>query len=301
MAQVKLSWQIEGLHDGIQVEVRSVDDSWGGIDAVGAIVAVLPEGTTEYTHDFLLSELEQHIIGNELVYIVSAFRGSDIRHGEPLTVRLVDSPIPELVGLGMGDTIDGLIEVGLPSIYIGSDQFVPERYGINVLVTDYNLDSEFDANNRAIGNLSESSQRKLASVDKTENSLNILRNAVALENIDISSLSESYLMSGKADIYLMSNENASDIIAGDSRYTPILNTLFSEMGSEGKVKILLDDFSIRMSGGDFNELALHSSVLVLDATDGNSFTIESIQLTGEMKQENYAMFFVQVFSEIMEA
>lgn len=295
MAQVKLSWQIEGLHDGIQVGVSSVEGYWSGV------VAVLPEGTTEYTHDFLLSELEQHIVGNELVYTVSAFRGGDIRHGEPLTVLLVDSPIPELVGLGMGDPVDGLNESGLPSIYIEEGEYVSGTYGINVLVTDYNLDTEYGALHTTIGALSESTQRKLASGNRTENALNILRNAIVLESLDGNlSLSEQLITSGTAGIYLLSRDNALDIIAGDSRYTPVLNTLYAEMGSAGKIRILLDDFTYRMSGGDFNELALFGAVLELDGSD-NSSVISEIQLTGEMKSNQYNIFFVQVFSTIAEA
>lgn len=294
MAQVKLSWQIEGLHDGIQVEVEV--DGWGGV------IAVLPAGTTEYTHDFLLSELEQNTHRMDLNYTVSAFRGDDIRHGEPLNVPLIDSPLPELEYRDMGERIDGLNEVGLPSIYIAEEDFVPDLYGINVLVADYDISTEYGSINTAIGQLSESSQRKLASEDKTENTLNILRNAILMEGIDTVSLSEQLLVNGKANLHLLSYENAQRFIEGDSSYTPVLITLFEEMGEEGKVKILLDDFTVRMSGGDFDELALFGTVLEMEPDElGNrTFSINPIQLTGEMKQQNYAMYFVQIFGIVEE-
>ena len=104
MATVTLTWQIEGIHDGIGV-YRSNQLNTGYEQ-----IATLAPNTTTFQDEFLLSQLTDKY-GTEpetLFYRLDAFRGLDVKQSEPVPVPLEDTmpefldgveyldPVPEL-------------------------------------------------------------------------------------------------------------------------------------------------------------------------------------------------------------
>ena len=104
MATVTLTWQIEGIHDGIGV-YRSNELNTGYEQ-----IATLAPNTTAFEDDFLLSQLTQKY-GSEpetLFYRLDAFRGLDVKESDPVPVPLEDT-MPEF--LDGKDYLDPVPEV----------------------------------------------------------------------------------------------------------------------------------------------------------------------------------------------
>ena len=104
MATVTLTWQIEGIHDGIGV-YRS-----NNLNTGYELIATLAPNTTYFEDDFLLSQLTQKY-GTEpttLFYRLDAFRGLDIKESDPVPVPLEDT-MPEF--LDGKDYLDPVPEV----------------------------------------------------------------------------------------------------------------------------------------------------------------------------------------------
>lgn len=92
MATVTLTWQIEGVHDGIGV-YRSNHLATGY-----ELIATLPPNTTLFEDEFLLSQLTNKY-GTEpdiLFYRLDAFRGLDVKQSDPVPVPLEDT-MPEFL------------------------------------------------------------------------------------------------------------------------------------------------------------------------------------------------------------
>ena len=92
MATVTLTWQIEGIHDGIAV-FRSNQLATGYEQ-----IAVLAPNTTTFADEFLLSQLTTKY-GTEpttLFYRLDAFRGLDVKQSDPVPVPLEDT-MPEFL------------------------------------------------------------------------------------------------------------------------------------------------------------------------------------------------------------
>lgn len=104
MATVTLTWQIEGIHDGIGV-YRS-----NNLNTGYELIATLAPNTTSFEDEFLLSQLTQKY-GTEpatLFYRLDAFRGLDIKESDPVPVPLEDT-MPEF--LDGKDYLDPVPEV----------------------------------------------------------------------------------------------------------------------------------------------------------------------------------------------
>lgn len=92
MATVTLTWQIEGIHDGIAV-FRSNQLNTGYEQ-----IAVLAPNSTTFADEFLLSQLTDKY-GLEpvtLFYRLDAFRGLDVKQSDPVPVPLEDT-MPEFL------------------------------------------------------------------------------------------------------------------------------------------------------------------------------------------------------------
>lgn len=92
MATVTLTWQIEGIHDGIAV-FRSNQLNTGYEQ-----IATLAPNTTTFADEFLLSQLTTKY-GTEpttLFYRLDAFRGLDVKQSDPVPVPLEDT-MPEFL------------------------------------------------------------------------------------------------------------------------------------------------------------------------------------------------------------
>lgn len=96
MATVTLTWQIEGIHDGIGV-YRSNELNTGYEQ-----IATLAPNTTLFEDEFLLSQLtEKYGIEPEtLFYRLDAFRGLDVKQSDPVPVPLEDTMPEFLDGVG---------------------------------------------------------------------------------------------------------------------------------------------------------------------------------------------------------
>lgn len=126
MATVTLTWQIEGIHDGIGV-YRS-----NQIDSGYEQIATLAPNTTVFQDEFLLSQLTQKY-GTEpetLFYRLDAFRGLDVKQSDPVPVPLEDTMPEFLDGVGYLEVVPDL-DIGYESVtyynvgvkYFGDDKF----------------------------------------------------------------------------------------------------------------------------------------------------------------------------------
>lgn len=111
MATVTLTWQIEGLHDGIAVYRSNQINS--GYDQI----AVLAPNTTVFQDEFLLSQLTDYY-GTEpetLFYRLDAFRGLDVKQSDPVPVPLEDTMPEFLDGVGYLEVVPDL-DIGYESV-----------------------------------------------------------------------------------------------------------------------------------------------------------------------------------------
>ena len=141
MATVTLTWQIEGIHDGIGV-YRSNQLNTGF-----ELIATLAPNTTIFEDDFLLSQLTDKY-GTEpehLFYRLDAFRGLDVKSGDVVPVPLEDTMPEFLAGKTSGDEIPELRDGSGPKYYLLSDTNKLQYQGKNytVLVGVHNTLEKF--------------------------------------------------------------------------------------------------------------------------------------------------------------
>ncbi|AMD43391.1 hypothetical protein ZC03_004 [Pseudomonas phage ZC03] len=128
MATVTLTWQIEGVHDGIGV-YRS-----NQIDSGYEQVAVLAPNTTVFQDEFLLSQLTDKY-GTEpetLFYRLDAFRGLDVKQSDPVPVPLEDTMPEFLDGVGYLEVVPELKFGDMPATYynVGVKSFNDGNYHV---------------------------------------------------------------------------------------------------------------------------------------------------------------------------
>lgn len=158
MATVTLTWEIEGIHDGIGV-YRS-----NALATGFELIATLAPNSVTFTDDFLLSQLTAKY-GTEpttLFYKLSAFRGLDVKEGDVVPVPLVDTMPDFLTGKDYLDPVPEVKGTSLATYYtLGSHTIGGNKYHVlagihdddGFFLTDPSTDLPFAAVNQYMRNL----------------------------------------------------------------------------------------------------------------------------------------------------
>lgn len=127
MATVTLTWQIEGIHDGIGV-YRSNQLATGY-----ELIATLAPNTLTFEDEFLLSQLTTKY-GTEpatLFYRLDAFRGLDVKQSDPVPVPLEDTMPEFLDGKAYLDPVPEVADdVAVTYYNLGSKTINSKKYHV---------------------------------------------------------------------------------------------------------------------------------------------------------------------------
>ena len=126
MATVTLTWEIEGIHDGIGV-YRS-----NNLNTGYELIATLAPNTLIFEDEFLLSQLTaKHGTEPEtLFYRLDAFRGLDVKQSDPIPVPLEDTMPDFLDGIDLYDKVDAMGITGADYYSLGSHTIGTSKYHV---------------------------------------------------------------------------------------------------------------------------------------------------------------------------